>query len=71
MFPAISNINALNVFDLRKAKAAEGASTQPAANPFVKQAVGFAAYNANHPRHADSEGLQGVSHLANRLDILS
>ena len=71
MFPALSAINPLNVFDLRKATPSDNGGVQAAANPFMKQAVASTAYTPNHPRHADSEGVSGVSPLARKLDFIS
>lgn len=70
MFPAISALNALNVFDLRRISPAESQAPQVAANPFMKQAVS-AAYTTSHPRCGDSPGVVNESHLAKRLDIIS
>ncbi|MBR6098686.1 hypothetical protein IKP85_02960 [bacterium] len=69
MFPLISGLGALNVFDLRKSTPAANLSGND--NPFMKQAVASTSYTPNHPRHADSEGVNGVSPLARKLDFIS
>lgn len=71
MFPAISGLNSLNVFDLRRTTPAESASVQVATNPFLKQAVSSTAYSLSHPRCGDSPGVANESKLAKRLDFIS
>ena len=71
MFPLISGLSALNVFDLRKSSPAEASGAQGADNPFMKQAVAAVSYTPEHPRHVDSEGVIGESPLAKRLDFIS
>jgi hypothetical protein len=69
MFPNVSALNPLNVFDLRKATPANNNTSN--VNPFMKQAVAATQYTPTHPRHVDSDGVDGASPLARKLDILS
>lgn len=67
MFPQISALSSLNFYDLRAASP----SNNNASNEFMKQAVAAATFTPNHPRHADSEGVSGVSPLSIKLDFLA
>jgi len=67
MLPLVSALSSINFYDLRSASPANNNSS----NEFMKQAVSGAAFNPSHPRHSDSEGVQGVSPLSRKLDFIA